>query len=171
MGTKFNSHQLYLCMRFAGIYKIFTEIGALCCTNLLHDGVTFFFNSDEFCVSKLLISARARQPNMTLYGFKIQSSDDGERDKRSSQEVHPRAFARPRRTRGASEIDFYRILPTKWDPILVKTSFFGEFLSEIPFWFFFVLLGNSVWTLSTRLPFLIPIFRVNPILPRGLCKF
>ena len=42
MGTKFNSHQLYLCMRFAGIYKIFTEIGALCCTNLLHDGVTFF---------------------------------------------------------------------------------------------------------------------------------
>ena len=39
----------------------------------------------------------------------------------------------------------YRILPIKWDPILAKTSrFFVEFLSEIPFWFSFVLLGNSV---------------------------
>ena len=66
----------------------------------------------------------------------------------------------------------YRILPIKWDPILAKTSkFFGEFLSEIPFWFYFVLLGNSVWTLSTRLPLLFPIFRRNPILPWGLCKF
>ena len=123
LGTKFNSHQLYLCTRFAGIYKIFTEIGALWCANLLQN-LQFFrqslslfsrfgqsksiktsweqnlttinyiyawgflgftkhsrrsehfgaqicntmgslcFNSGGFCVSKLLISARARQPTI-----------------------------------------------------------------------------------------------------------
>ena len=34
MGTKFNSYQLYLCMGFSGIYKIFTEIGAPLRANL-----------------------------------------------------------------------------------------------------------------------------------------